>query len=173
MAPSDPRCVTRAASFLFSSPDVYVWPGLQKRTRSSFAPRHVGAVSSRRGVILLVVLVCLAVAAGVFVVLVKQVAAQRHWLQTSQWGVQAQWLAEAGVERAVARLAANADYAGETWNIPAGELAGGQAAVVRIRTETIADQPGRRTIRVEADYPDDAQRRCRKVKQIVAEIIKK
>ena len=86
--------------------------------------------------------------------------------------MQAQWLAEAGVERAVARLAANADYAGETWNIPAEELAGGEAAVVRIHAETIADQPDRRAIHVEADYPDDPQHRCRKIKQIVADIVR-
>ncbi len=87
--------------------------------------------------------------------------------------MQTRWLAEAGVERAVARLAADAGYTGETWNIPADEIAGGKGGVVRIRTETIAGSPEGRTIRVEADYPDDPQHHCRQVKQIVADIVKK
>jgi len=127
----------------------------------------------RRGIVLLVILVCLAVASAIFVVLAKQAAAERRALQTHHWGVQAQWLAEAGVERAVARLAANAGYVGETWNVPAEELAGRHGAVVRIRAETPADQPDRRVIRVEADYPDDPQHRCRQVKQITADVVKK
>lgn len=128
---------------------------------------------TRRGLVLLVILVCLTVASVVCVVLVEQVAVARRALNAHHWGLQAQWLAEAGVERAAARLAANADYAGETWNIPAGELAGGQGGVVRIQTETLADQPDRRLIRVEADYPDDPQHRCRKGKQVVADVVKK
>lgn len=124
----------------------------------------------RRGAILVVVLVCLAVAAVLFVVLAKQAIAQRHSAQTHYWGVQAQWLAEAGVERAVSRLAAKADYSGETWNVPAEELAGSDAAVVRIRVEKVADRPDRRAIHIEADYPDDPHHRCRKTKDVLADI---
>ena len=127
----------------------------------------------RRGTVLIVVLVCLAVASVLFVVLAKQATLEHRVAQTRQWAVQAQWLAEAGVERAVARLAANAAYTGETWNVSAEELAGRNGAVVRIRAETIADQPDRRTIRVEADYPDDPHHRCRQIKEITADIPKK
>jgi type II secretory pathway component PulK len=124
----------------------------------------------RRGAILVVVLVCLAIAAVLFVMLAKQAITERRAVQNHYWGVQAQWLAEAGVERAVSRLAANADYSGETWNISADELSGSDAAVVRIRAEKTADRPDRRTIHVEADYPDDPQHRCRKTKDVLADI---
>ena len=127
----------------------------------------------RRGAILVVVLVCLAVAAALFLVLAHQATGERRALTTHHWNVEAQWLAEAGVERAVAQLGTNADYTGETWNIPAAELGGSDGAAVRIRAEKVADHPDRRAVHVEADFPDDPQHRCRQVKDIVAEIVNK
>jgi type II secretory pathway component PulK len=127
----------------------------------------------RRGAILIVALVCLAVASVLFVVLAKQATVEHRAAETRQWAVQAGWLAEAGVERAVARLAADAAYTGETWNVAAEELAGRNSAAVKIRIETIDDQPDRRIVRVEADYPDDPQYRARQLKQIAVDIVKK
>ena len=129
--------------------------------------KHIGAV--RRGAVLVVVLVCLAVAAAMFVVLVKLAATGRQSMQTQCWRMQAQWLAESGLERAAARLAADAKYTNETWTLAAEEL-GGDAGVVRIRTEAVADQPNRRLVSVEADYPDDPQHRVRCNKQIVVDV---
>ena len=150
----------------------------------------------RRGAILVVVLVCLAVATAISVVVVRQTAMERRAVQMNQRSLQALWLAEGGIERAVARLAADPKYAGETWIIPANELAAGDAgkrgqspfagtaqrvlrtngdcplfpcAVVRIQVETIAGQPERRSVHVEADYTDVPERRCRQAKQIVVD----
>jgi Tfp pilus assembly protein PilX len=123
----------------------------------------------RCGIVLVVVLVCLVVAMAMSVVVVRQIAAERQAVQMGRRSVQALWLAEAGIERAVARLAADPKYAGETWTISAKELAADDGAVVKIQVETIAGQPERRSIRVEADYPDAPERRCRQVKQSVAD----
>jgi Tfp pilus assembly protein PilV len=130
--------------------------------------KHIGAV--RRGAVLVVVLVCLAVAAAMFVVLVKLAATGRQSMQTQCWRMQAQWLAESGLERAAARLAADAKYTNETWTISAEELGGDAAGVVRIRAEAVADRPNRRLVSVEADYPDDPQHRVRCNKQIVVDV---
>jgi hypothetical protein len=124
---------------------------------------------NRRGVILVVVIVCLTVAAAIFVLLVQRVAEERRALDGSQRALQAQWLAEAGIERAAARLVADPKYAGETWAIAAVELAATEGAVVRIQVKTVADRPERRSVRVEADYPDAPERRCRQVKQILVD----
>jgi hypothetical protein len=78
--------------------------------------------------------------------------------------IQADWLAESGLDRAAARLAAEAEYRGETWSIPAEELGGHEPAVVDIRVEPIPDRPGLRRVRVRADYPPDAPRRARRSK---------
>jgi hypothetical protein len=121
----------------------------------------------RHGAILVVVLVCLMVAAAIFVCVVRQVGMSRQAGQTSHRSVQAGWLAEAGAERAAARLAASAAYAGEIWHIPAAELRGTDTAEVRIKAERLAGRAGRWRIRVEADYPTAPELRCRRVKEIV------
>lgn len=123
----------------------------------------------RGGAILIVVLVCLGVAAAISVIVVGQIVAERQVVQTNHRDMQALWLAEAGVERAVARLASDSEYAGETWVIPAQELATDDGAVVRIQVEAIPSQSGRRSVRVEADYPDNATYRSRQLKQIVVD----
>jgi Tfp pilus assembly protein PilV len=123
----------------------------------------------RRGVIVIVVIVCLMVAAAIVVSVVRQAGMERRTQQTSHRGVQADWLAEAGVERAAARLAANAAYAGETWRISAADLGGDSAAEVRIKAEPVANHPSQRRIRVEADFPIAPELRCRRVKQMVVD----
>ena len=123
----------------------------------------------QRGAILVVVLVCLAVATAMSVVVVKQIAAERQAVQMNHRRLQASWLAEAGIERAAARLAADPKYAGETWTISANELAAGESGVVKIQVEAIAGQPERRSVRVEADYRDAPELNCRRVKQILVD----
>jgi type II secretory pathway component PulK len=121
----------------------------------------------RRAAALLVVIVLLAVASAVIVSVVKLAAAQRRQLQAEQWSLQAAWLAESGLDRAAARLAANADYQGETWAVPAEELDHSAAAAVSIHVEPVANKPERRLVRVQADYPDDPQQRARQVREAI------
>lgn len=123
----------------------------------------------RRGVILVAVLVCLAVATGMFLVVVRQTLAERRAMRANQREMQAVWLAEAALERAVARVAADAAYVGETWSLGAKEFASDKGAVVRIVVEPIVDQSQRRSIRVEADYPDAPEQRCRRVKRMAVD----
>jgi hypothetical protein len=127
----------------------------------------MGCYNHRHGAILVVVLVCLMVAAAIFVCVVRQVGMSRQTEQTSHRSVQAAWLAEAGAERAAARLAASAAYAGEIWQIPAAELGGADAAEVRIKAEPVAGRSGQWRIRVEADYPTVPELRCRRVKEVL------
>jgi hypothetical protein len=82
---------------------------------------------------------------------------------------QARWLVEAGIERAVARLAGADDYTGETWNLTAQELAGPHGAAVAIQVEPVGGAPRRRIVRVQVDYPDDPVRRIRRSKKITVD----
>ena len=79
---------------------------------------------TRRGVLLAVVIVCLAVASAVLLAVVKTTVTASRQVQTQAWQTQARWLAESGLERAAARLATDADYAGETWRVPAAAFGG-------------------------------------------------
>jgi Tfp pilus assembly protein PilX len=65
--------------------------------------------------------------------------------------LQAQWLAEAGLARAAVQVAANSDYAGETWQAPVGS-AESDTGQVTIRIEPAAEAQPRRIV-VEAIYP--------------------
>ncbi len=60
----------------------------------------------RRGLTAAAVLVCLMVVTLVSGVLVKQGVAYRQQVRSQERRLQAEWLAESGVERAFARLAA-------------------------------------------------------------------
>jgi type II secretory pathway component PulK len=124
----------------------------------------------RRGVVLLVGIVCLAVAGALFLSLLRLSIAERHRVDTEGWHLQAAWIAESGIERAAARLQRDADYEGETWRMPAEVLGTEHGAAVRIEVERVADQPQQRTVRVEADYPDPSQRRARYSKHVRIEL---
>jgi hypothetical protein len=120
----------------------------------------------RRGAVLIVILVCFAVAATLFMLVAGQSVLVHRLSEKQLWTAQAQWVAEAASERAAARLIADANYNGETWTIPAAALSGADSAVARIHVERIADRPDRRLVRVEADYPDAPVHRSRWTTQI-------
>ena len=108
-------------------------------------------------------------AAHVGCLVVRQAAAERQAMQMNQLEL-AGPVAGRGGRRAGRRpTGRRPEYAGETWTIPAEELAGDDGAVVRIQVEAIAGQPQRRSVRVEADYPDAPEHRCRQMKQIVVD----
>ena len=134
-------------------------------------PRLASAVRPvrRRGVVLLVSIVCLAIAAVVFLSLVRVSITEKHRVDTEAWQLQAAWLAESGLERAVARLRADPAYQGETWSLSARDLGTQHGAAVRIQVENVPDHPQTRAVRVEADYPDQPQRRGRYSKQVLIE----
>jgi Tfp pilus assembly protein PilX len=109
----------------------------------------------RRGAAMAAVLVCLLVVALVGAALVKRMVSHHRQLRQHHRQLQAFWLAESGVERAAARLAASSEYEGESWRIAADAMEGAADAVVTVRVERIAEAPKRRAISVTARYPDD------------------
>jgi hypothetical protein len=121
------------------------------------------------------VLVCLVVVTLVSGALVKLGVAYRDRVRDQERRLQAELLADSGVDRAFARLAAKPDYAGETWEVGADALgrasatdaARGPAAVVTIRVERPSAQGEGRVIHVQADYPPDASRRIRCTRQVI------
>ena len=141
--------------------------------RSSSKPAGsptVAPAKGRRGVILVAVIVCTAVASMIFLSTVKTVAAGRRMMQEQSWRLQAAWLAESGLERAAARLAADPGYQGETWNVPAEQLAGSDAAVVNIEVQPAGEQPDLRLVSVRADYPDHPRHRARQTKRALVQL---
>ncbi|MBN2291056.1 MAG: hypothetical protein JXM70_01450 [Pirellulales bacterium] len=131
----------------------------------------------RHGAVLLLTIVCVAVAMTILAGLVH-VALLRHATQKNHIrAAQAACLVESGLDRAVARLAADPTYKGETWKITAAEfsnaasLADDQSALVRIEIKTVADNPDKREIHIQADYPDKPKLRARRSKQTTITLV--
>jgi len=116
------------------------------------------------------VLVALGLAAVIVGALLQLAGMERSLLTSRQQESQARWLAESGVERAVARLAADRQYAGETWSLTQDDLSGRGRGEVTIRVETDAASANRKLISVEADFPSDATSRKRYTKQLEMEL---
>ncbi len=111
------------------------------------------------------VLVCLLVLTLISGVLVKLGVAYRQQVRAQERRLQAEWLAESGVDRALARLAAKPDYKGEIWEIAAETL--GRPAVVTIKVDPPTSPGDGRVVRVQADYPPDPPRRIRSTREVV------
>jgi len=129
----------------------------------------------RRGIMTIVALVCVMVAATLMVVLVRRALAESQLGRLEVRRAQSRWLAESGLERAAARLAADAKYAGEVWKIPPALITGradesNAGATVKIEIATPPNQPAERLIRVQADWPDDPALRARHTKQTTMEL---
>ena len=120
----------------------------------------------RRGLAIFPAFICLVLVTLMSGVLLKLAASHRALTRSEQRKAQADWLVESGVSRAAARLATNSAYPGETWEIPANEMAGGSAAIVRITVESMEKNKKGRRIRFEADYPRGDTLRARSSKSL-------
>jgi hypothetical protein len=140
----------------------------------------------RRGMTVVAVLICLIVITVISVALLKVALSQRKLVRGLEHRLQAEWLAESGAERAVARLDADPGYKGEVWSItaadlgqsgapPAGEPGGARAPAVGLVTIAVDRLPesgnaNRRRIRVTAEYPSDPSLRSRSTKQLLHDL---
>lgn len=99
------------------------------------------------------ILAVLAIAATLFAVWTKSMLGGLHDERLREQRVQVQWLADAGVRRGAARQLADASYVGETWLIPADEIAAAKDASVTIRIEQMEQANEAVRIVVVASYP--------------------
>ena len=122
-----------------------------KRTSSPLPNRN------RRGGALLIAILALAVASMIGATLLQMAFTQRRQLQHERLRTQAGWLAEAGLQRALQRAAADPQYQGETWTVDVPDRNRVQQAEVQI---TIGEKASRMVTAV-ATYPQDATFRAR------------
>ena len=120
----------------------------------------------RRGLTAVAVLVCLIIITMISGAVMQVGLARRDEVRAQQRSLQAEWLAEAGIQRASARLAADPAYLGESWDISARELDAADAALVTITVGPAPGEPERRIVRARADYPRDPPHRVRFTRSI-------
>jgi Tfp pilus assembly protein PilX len=126
-----------------------------------FRPCAVG-VAVRHGSGLVIALVTLLVVTSIMGSIMYALLSELRQTRQTVNEVQAQWLADAAVERAARQLTANADYKGETWNIDlpatATGVSGDRHGIASIRIDRGTDDNSRRIL-VRADFPTSSRRR--------------
>ena len=141
------------------------------------------ALDPRRGMTVVAVLVCLIVLTLMGAALLKLGLVRRQINRDFEIRLQAEWLLESGVDRALAR-AAESSYKGETWRLGAADLglpdpsetkvgqieANVAAAIVTIDVDQPGTDAGRRRIRVQADYPLEGEHRTRYSQELLIDL---
>jgi len=110
-------------------------------------------------------MICLLLVSMLSAVLVRTALAQREQLERDAWQLQAEWLVQSGLERALAKRAADAKYTGETWR-PAGE---DSAVIGRVEIVVAAatDGSGGRVLKLAVDVPDDPVNRAHVAREMI------
>lgn len=121
---------------------------------------------TRSGAALIVALVALAVAGAVSMSMFKTALLRREHLQLAQRRAQADWLLHSAAQRAAARLAADPEYAGETWQPSLADLSSRARADVTIQVERAEASPDARGISLAVRY-DEGGRLTQRSRQFV------
>jgi hypothetical protein len=120
----------------------------------------------RRGAILIVALVCLLLVMALVALLLQGTLRARRQLRAERDRRQAEFLLTAGIERAAQRLAAEADYRGETWDLPAEAIVGTSTGQVTIRAARAeASDPWQ--VHVVAEYPLGSELSIRRTRTVL------
>lgn len=133
-------------------------------------PRAESRRPVRRGAILLLALICLLLVSMLGATIVNIATSQRRQQQSSQFRLQAESLAESGVQRAAAQLALNPQYAGETWEPEMGANAGKLQCVVRIVVVADERMPRQRHVTAVADFPHTGEHRARSRREMTIDL---
>jgi Tfp pilus assembly protein PilV len=124
----------------------------------------------RRGLTAVAVLVCLIIITMISGAVLKVGLARRQELRAQEHRLQAEWLAEAGIRRGLARSAADPAYTSETWEVAAQELDSPDSALVTITVGRVPGDTEHREIRAQADYPRDPTRRARHTRTLTVNV---
>jgi hypothetical protein len=106
----------------------------------------------RKGLVAVAALVCLLVVTSIVISMLQGSLRTRNQLLGERDRCQTEMLLEAGADRAVARLAAEPSFQGDTWELPAAMIVGNGAGRV---TTNFSRVPNSQTLqlRVVAEYP--------------------
>ena len=129
-------------------------------------------ISRRRGAILVAVMVCLLLVSLIGASLIRLGLTQYEQTRWDELQLQAAWLADSGVERAVAKLGQDTGYDGETWQVSLVHRGKESQASVQIQVQPIQGQPTQRRVTVAATYPAEGKRRAKVSKTQIVELKK-
>jgi type II secretory pathway component PulK len=131
--------------------------------------RHERGRAHRRGSILIVAIVCLAVVMALVGGMLLSALRSTRQLRTERDLRQCQLLLAAGIARAESQLAATANYQGETWRLSADQINSTAAGEVTIQVATDAASK-QRELQVVAEYPLGDETSVRRSQTIIVPI---
>jgi hypothetical protein len=133
----------------------------------------------RSATVLIVALVTLLVVSSLVLSMVKRAIDDRRQLRREHDLQQVELLVDAGLRRAAIRLDADADFEGETWDIPAAELKGHDDArvVIEVTSASADESPSKESsenesaadaqlIRVTAECPVGSETSIRRTRTV-------
>jgi Tfp pilus assembly protein PilX len=127
---------------------------MNSNQRTAYASaRRPASRPPRRGAVLIILIAVFAVVMALAAVWGKRMVGDYRRQRRVEQRAQAEWLAEAGVRRAAARLTIDPEYDGETWNISAQELNQQAGAAVEISVEPLAASAAAPETTADADTP--------------------
>jgi hypothetical protein len=127
-------------------------------------------LTKRRALLIMTVLVCLAVVMTLSAAWLRTIMIEHRHTSAAALGVQAEFLALSGFERAMAQVAADSNFPGETWRLDASMLGGQDGATVTIGVAAPPDHPNQRRITVVAEFPDEGPHRARRTYESTIEL---
>ena len=122
----------------------------------------------KRGVVLICVVACLAVTTLLLGGMLKRALLTKRQSRTERHLRQAQWLVQAGAERAAFRLANDVEYTGEVWSLAADSIVGTGPGVVRISVSR--ESMDRASARVVAEYPSGGAASIRRTREFLIDL---
>lgn len=131
---------------------------------------RMNSLNSRRGIALLMTIAAMVFVSAIGAVLLGLARSRLLDLRREESAIQAEFLAEAALDRAAAKLQADPSYTGEIWKISAKEMGGREAAQVVIAISADSRRPNRREARAVADFPVDTRRRSRRTRTICIDL---
>lgn len=138
--------------------------------RVRFAYISVRKRPSRRGAVLVVAMVALIVSGAISLSLVRSALAERALVLAEADRMQTDWLVEAGLDRAAARLARDPNYSGEVWRPTADEFPLEGTAAITIVVESAGDSAEGRRATATAELIRAELRRVERRKTILIDL---
>jgi hypothetical protein len=108
--------------------------------------------------VIIVVMMCVLLVTLVSLALLRLAGTQHRQTELVQRQLQAEWLADAGLQRGRSRLAGDAPYHGETWDVPPDVLGRAGAVVIAVTNEPGATDS--RQLEAQAVFPSDSDQRA-------------
>lgn len=129
---------------------------------------RIAVPNSRRGTIVIIAMIALLLASAMGLALIKTSLAERKLVLRSQHRLQAQWLTEAGIERAVVQYRQNPGFDKETWTVPAALLPQGETCSIAITLQAASLNNDTDLVRltVVTDYQTEDLQRIRDRKSV-------